>query len=99
MLKGFIADSKALLDFSRCAAMATKYKEDVFNFRYYSYQIGVLEKKMKSEDIAARVLNLSVEKYFNGTNAAEAIEAAIKEIHEETGNDPRGLVIEILERR
>lgn len=99
MIREFIEDSKALLDFSRCAAMVTRYKENVFNFRHYSQQIGELEKKMKSEDITAMVLNLAVEKYFNGTNASDAISAAIKDIHEVTGEDPRETVLKILERR
>lgn len=98
-LTAFIKDSKELLDFSRCAIMATKYKEDVFNFRHYSQQAIELEKNMNSKEILDMVLTKAVDIYFDGTNASDAISAAIKEVQEKTGLDPRELILKSIDRR
>lgn len=97
-LSEFINDSKKLLDFTRCTVVATKYKENQFNFRNYSRKVIDLEKKMESKDLLDKTLTLAVNKYFNGTNANEALNEAAKEIYEETGQDPRELFIQAVKR-
>lgn len=97
-LTEFLEESKSLLDFTRCICMVTQYKENKFNFRYYSNQLGEFEKKMKSDDLVAKVFTLATDKYFDGVNIAEAVEAAINEIHQETGQDPRGLLRKLVQK-
>lgn len=98
-LSEFLKDSKLLLNFSRCAIMATKYKEDVFNFRHYSQQAIELEKKMNSKEILDMVLTKAVDVYFDGTNAYEAMNTAIEKVREETGQDPREIFLKSMDRR
>lgn len=97
-LSEFINDSKKLLDFTRCAVVATRYKENKFDFRNYSRKVISLEKKMESKDLLDKTLTLAVNKYFNGINASEALNEAAKEIYEETGQDPRELFIQAIKR-
>jgi len=97
-LSEFINDSKKLLDFTRCTVVATKYKENQFDFRNYSRKVIDLENKMDSKDLLDKTLTLAVNKYFNGINADEALNEAAKEIYEETGQDPRDLFIQAIKR-
>ncbi len=95
-LSEFINDSKKLLDFTRCTVIATKYKENQFDFRNYSRKVIDLENKMDSKDLLDKTLTLAVNKYFNGINASEALNEAAKEIYEETGQDPRELFLQAI---
>ena len=95
----FLKDSKTLLDFSRRAIIATKYKEGVFNFRHYSQQVVELEKKMNSKEILDMVLTKTINGYFDGTNAYEALNIAIEKVREETGQDPREVILKSIDRR
>lgn len=95
-LSEFINDSKKLLDFTRCTVVATKYKENQFDFRNYSRKVIDLENKMDSKDLLDKTLTLAVNKYFNGINASEALNEAAKEIYEETGQDPREIFIQAI---
>lgn len=88
-LSEFIKISKELIDFNRCVTLVTKYKENVFNYRHYSQELIEIEKKMKSKNIIDMFLNKTIDIYFDGNNAAEAIEKAIVEIKEVTGHDTR----------
>ena len=94
----FLVESKSLLDFTRCICMVTQYKEDKFNFKYYSNQLGEFEKKMNSDDLVAKVFTLATDKYFDGVNIADAVEAAINEIQRETGQDPRELLRKLVQK-
>lgn len=97
-LSEFINDSKKLLDFTRCTVIATKYKENQFDFRNYSRKVIDLENKMESKNLLDKTLTLAVNKYFNGINASEALNEAAKEIYEETGQDPREIFIQAIKR-
>lgn len=97
-LSEFINDSKKLLDFTRCTVVATKYKENQFDFRNYSRKVIDLENKMESKNLLDKTLTLAVNKYFNGINASEALNEAAKEIYEETGQDPREIFIQAIKR-
>lgn len=87
-LSEFLKVSKELLDFTRCVTIVTKYKEKEFNYRYYSQEVVTMQKKMNSKNITDMVLNKTVDIYFDGTNAADALLKAIKEVTKETGIDP-----------
>lgn len=94
-LSEFINDSKKLLDFTRCTVVATRYKENKFDFRGYSRKVANMEKRMKADkdDAVAQVFKIAQIKYFDGTNIKDAIEAAIKDVEKEIGINPRELVI------
>lgn len=97
-LTEFFEESKSLLDFTRCICMVTQYKEDKFNFKYYSNQLGEFGKKMKSDDLVAKVFTLATDKYFDGVNIADAVKAAINEVQRETGQDPRELLRKLVQK-
>ncbi|MEG3040857.1 MAG: hypothetical protein RR891_02555 [Clostridium sp.] len=99
-LTEFIKDSRVLLDFSRCSVMATKYKDDYFNFRYYSIQLVNLEKKMmqSEDDVVAAVFQSAIEKYYDGIGMLDAVEQAIEDIKTETGEDPKEKVLKAIKR-
>jgi hypothetical protein len=95
LLTEFINDSKELLDFTRCAVVATRYKENQFDFRNYSRKVINMEKRMKADkdDVVTQVFKMAIEKYFDGTNIKDAVNGAMKDIEEEIGVNPRELVI------
>jgi len=93
----FIASSKELLDFARCSAAVTRYKENQFNFTDYSKKVISLEKKMNSkDDVVAEVFKIAIDRYFNGTNITESVELAIKDVEKKIGANPREIVIKAI---
>lgn len=97
-LTELIADSKELLNFTRCSTAVTKYGEQQFDFRNYSIRLINMEKRMElKDDIVARVFKIAIDRYFNGINIKEAVDLAIEDVEKEIGVNPRELLMQTIQ--
>lgn len=98
-LTEIIAESKELLNFTRCSTAVTKYSEKQFDFRNYSRNLINMEKRMNADkdDVVAQVFKIAIDRYFDGTNIKEAVDLAIEDVEKEIGVNPRELIMETIQ--